>query len=132
MMLAVCFLAAAALVVSARAAVPEPTRKPIRVVLDLAKGETQTATLARGKPATIRLVDSTIPRDSLRGAVRSSAVTIEANGKRATIDCGNYRLPTAIGGVWIDCPIVKAYYENTNHESWCLDKDARIRAWPTN
>lgn len=129
---AVCLLAAIALLAPARAALPQATRKPVRAVVDLARGEAQTVALAGGRSVTVRLVNYLVTRDSLRGAVRSSAVTIELDGKTATIDCGNYHLPTLVGGAWIDCPVVKAYYENTNHESWGLDKDARIRIWPAN
>jgi murein DD-endopeptidase MepM/ murein hydrolase activator NlpD len=118
--------------VSSFGAMPEATRKSLRAVADLAIGESQTIALASGNSATVRLVDYKVTRDSLRGAIRSTAVTVEVDGRKATIGCGNYHLPQLVGNVWVDCPVVKAYNDNTNRDTWALEKDARIRVWPAN
>ena len=113
-----------------RAAVPQPTRQPIRQVVDLSLGETSELTLANGAKATVRLVNVAVERDTLRGAVRSARVRVEVNGTPATLPCANYTLPTTVAGVQIDCTVVKAYLANSGAESWALAKDARLRIWP--
>jgi hypothetical protein len=38
-------------------------------------------------------------------------------------------LPTQLGGVRIDCPVIKGYLRSySNH--WSIDRDARFRIWP--
>ena len=46
----------------------------------------------------MKLVSVSETRDKIRNAVRSAVVEVEVNGARATLTCGNYRLPIAIGG----------------------------------
>lgn len=58
-------------------------------------------------------------------------VKVEVDGQPITLTSGNHHLPQSIGPVRIDCPITRGYLENSNQEAWGLDKDARLRLWPT-
>jgi hypothetical protein len=51
---------------------------------------------------------------------------VEINGAGATLSCGNYRLPVAVGGVQVDCEVTKAYYRDTNADHWALVKDVVV------
>ena len=57
---------------------------------------------------------------------------VEVNGRTTTLVSANYRLPVTVGGVQIDCPVTRGYYQNCDpfEDSWGLDKDARLRLWP--
>jgi hypothetical protein len=71
-------------------------------------------------------------RDSLRSALRRADITVEINGRTATLTSGNYRLPIPVGGVQVDCPATKGLYANHDkfEDSWGLDKEVRLRLWP--
>ncbi len=103
--------------------------QPLMRVVDLDAGATETVVLAGGKTATVKLLSTSDTRDQVRGAVRAATVQLEINGARATLTCGNYRLPMVAGGVQIDCAVTKAYYSNSNADHWRLVKDARLRLW---
>jgi len=118
-----CFLAPSPLV----AAIIEPL---VRTV-DLDVGETHQVTLHDGSEATVTLLELTEKRDSVRNAVRRAQVKVKVNGQRATLISSTYHLPTAIGGVQIDCPVTKGYIQNSSKaNAWGLDEDARLRLWP--
>jgi murein DD-endopeptidase MepM/ murein hydrolase activator NlpD/cephalosporin-C deacetylase-like acetyl esterase len=110
----------------------EPARASVVRTADLSIGESQTVTLANGKPATVKLVSLEERRDPIRDAVREAKVTIEVNGKTVTLSSGNYNLPLTVAGagVQVDCPITGGYRSNSNDDPWGLVKDARIRLWP--
>jgi hypothetical protein len=127
---AAALLCCAAMSGVAGAAPPEPTRTPLRHVVDLDRGETRTVELAGGARATLRLIDVVVRHDRMSRAVRAAEVSVEINGVRATIGCANYHLPVTVAGVQIDCPVVKAYNENADSDRWALEKDARLRVWP--
>jgi murein DD-endopeptidase MepM/ murein hydrolase activator NlpD len=107
-----------------------PARPTLSRTVDLNLGESVEVVLSDGKPATVKLVDLQETRDSVRDAVRLAEVTIEVNGQRKQIASANYRLPTNVGGVLVDCPITKGYYSNAHQDAWGLVKDARLRLWP--
>lgn len=109
---------------------PEPTRTPIVRVVDLDVGETQQVTLDDGQSASVKLIKVEELRDPIRGAVRQANVTIEVNGKEATIVSGTYRLPIEVGGAQVDCPITGGYRSDTTVDHWGLEKAARVRLWP--
>src|SRR5688500_5445301 len=109
---------------------PTPTREPLRRVTDLNIGESQQVRLANGASATVRLVEVSVQRDRMSDAVRSAKVKLEVNGTPVTLGCATYNFPVTVGGVQIDCSIVKAYNSNTGSDSWALEKDARLRVWP--
>ncbi len=48
------------------------------------------------------------------GLVEFNHNHIEVNGKKTTLDVGNYHLPVSFGGVQIDCSLTLGYYSNTN------------------
>jgi len=78
----------------------------------------------------VKLLSTSETRDRVRSAIRDARVDVEINGAGATLSCGNYRLPVAVGGVQVDCEVTKAYYRDTNADHWALVKDARLRLWP--
>ena len=80
---------------------------------------------------TVKLLAISDTRDKARSAIRDARAELEINGSPATLQCGNYHLPMAVGKVQADCTITKAYYQNTDQDRWGLQKDARIRLWPT-
>lgn len=103
--------------------------------VDLNVGESAEVVFGNGKKAVVRLLDLKETRDSLREAVRRAAVAVEVNGDKITLVSANYRLPTTVAGVQIDCPVTKGYTSNSSATSgdsniWGLDKDVRLRLWP--
>ena len=101
---------------------------PFRAV-DLSLGETASVSLADGRSAEVKLLDLRETRDSLRNAVRQAQVTVEINGQKLVLTSAGYHLPTAVGGVQVDCPITKGLVQRGSNP-WALDKDARLRLWP--
>jgi len=102
---------------------------PLHRTLDLAIGEAADAQVG-GRAVRVVLLALRERVDAVNGAVRHAEVDVEVDGRRATIPSGNYHLPTAVGGVQIDCPITKGYLAKTRLDVWGLRKDARIRLWP--
>jgi murein DD-endopeptidase MepM/ murein hydrolase activator NlpD len=105
-------------------------QQPLFRAVDLDVGATERVQLVDGKSATVKLLSTSETRDRVRSAIRDARVDVEINGARATLSCGNYRLPVAAGGVQLDCEVTKAYYRDTNADHWALVKDARLRLWP--
>src|ERR1039458_9521386 len=105
-------------------------QQPLFRVVDLDVGATERVQVADGKSATVKLLSTSETRDRVRSAIRDARVDVEINGASATLSCGNYRLPVAVGGVQVDCEVTKAYYRDTNADHWSLVKDARLRLWP--
>ncbi len=104
--------------------------------VDLNIGESADVVLGDGKKITVRLIDIKETRDSLRGAVRLAEVTADVNGHKITLVSANYQLPATVAGVRIDCPVSRGYVQNSSatvgqKNVWGLDKDARLRVWPT-
>jgi murein DD-endopeptidase MepM/ murein hydrolase activator NlpD len=102
---------------------------PLFQVVDIDAG-TAEKVLVGGKTVTVKLLSTSEDRDKVRSAIREARAEVEIDGSRATLVCGNYRLPVSVGGVQVDCPITKAYYSNSNADHWGLVKDARLRLWP--
>ena len=103
---------------------------PLLRAVDLNLGEERKVALCDGNAATVKLLKIDVRRDALRDVVREARVTVEVNGVKATLLSANYTLPQSVGGVQIDCPIVKAYLSNSRGNAWGLDSDARLRLWP--
>ncbi|MCK4292655.1 MAG: M23 family metallopeptidase, partial [Planctomycetes bacterium] len=119
----VCFLAPSTLVAAAI--------EPLVRVVDLDVGETRQVTLHDGTKATVTLLELIEERDSVRNAVRKAQVKVKANDQTISLVSSTYHLPTAIGGVQIDCPVTKGYIQNSSKaNAWGLVKDARLRLWP--
>ncbi|MCP4260809.1 MAG: peptidoglycan DD-metalloendopeptidase family protein [Planctomycetes bacterium] len=119
-----CFLTPSTLI----AAIMEPL---VRVV-DLNIGQTHQVTLHDDTRATVTLLELTEKRDSVRNAVRKAQVKVKVNGQVTSLISSTYHLPTAIGGVQIDCPVTKGYIQNSSKaNAWGLVKDARLRLWPS-
>jgi len=113
-----------------RATPPEPTRQPLRVVVDLDEGESRHVTLHTGVTVSVRLVSVKEQRDTMSEAVRGAQVEVEVYGQRVTLGAATYHRPVTVAGVQIDCSMVKAFNSNTRTDTWALEKDARLRLWP--
>ena len=107
------------------------TLKPIRTVIDLNLGEEKKIELSDGSQAAVELLDVSCLRDKFLQAVRSATVRVRVNGETVTLNSGNYNLPVKVSGVRIDCPVTRDYYGKTMQDSWGLDRDARLRLWPS-
>ena len=105
-------------------------QQPLFRVVDLDVGAAERVQLADGGSAAVKLLSTSETRDRVRSAIRDARVDVQINGASATLSCGNYRLPVAVGGVQVDCPVTKAYYRDSNADRWALVKDARLRLWP--
>jgi murein DD-endopeptidase MepM/ murein hydrolase activator NlpD len=105
-------------------------QQPLFRIVDLDVGATEHVQLPNGTGATVNLVAINETRDKVRSAIRDARVEVEINGTRATLSCGNYRLPVAVAGVQVDCAVTKAYYHDSDNDHWALVKDARLRLWP--
>jgi murein DD-endopeptidase MepM/ murein hydrolase activator NlpD len=105
-------------------------QQPVFRAVDIDVGGTEQVRFSDGKRATVKLVSISETRDRARSAIREARAEVEINGSRATLSCGNYRLPVALGEVQADCTVTQAYYQNTDHDRWGLEKDARLRLWP--
>src|SRR5262245_51226441 len=92
--------------------IPAPALKSSMRTIDLNVGETRSVTMSDGKKVIVRLVDLQESRDSLRNAVREAKATIEIDGQKTTLVSANYRLPMAVGGILVDCPVTKGYRAN--------------------
>jgi murein DD-endopeptidase MepM/ murein hydrolase activator NlpD len=115
---------------SLAAAPPAPTRGPTLRVVDLTVGESQDVTLADGVTVRVKLLELQEARDTINRAVRLARVKVEVDGRAVVLESANYRLPTTVGRVQIDCSITKGYVTNSNRDMWNLEKDARLRLWP--
>ena len=126
------FALLAALPVAQAAGQAHTAHKPLLRTVDLDRGESQLVELADGTRARVKLLDVVEERDGVRSAIRQARVRVEVNGQATTLVSANYRLPIAVGGVQIDCPVTRGYYKNCDpfEDSWGLDKDARLRLWP--
>ncbi|MFW6114426.1 MAG: PKD domain-containing protein [bacterium] len=105
------------------------TLGPLFESVDLNVGDARTVTLEDGSTCAVKLIKIKEHRDPVRNALRGADVVVEVNGERKTLGCATYHLPVTVGGVRIDCPVVKGYlraYKNV----WALDRDARLRIWP--
>ena len=108
---------------STDAGITPPATGPLFVWADLAKGESREFTLTNGRKVRVRLLETSATRDrGPRHPARSSNATVEIDGRRVTLGCGNYNLPTAVAGVQIDCTITSNYYEDTRHDFWGLEQ----------
>jgi len=105
-------------------------QQPLFRAVDIDVGGTVQVQFSDGKRATVRLLSISETQDKARSAIREARAEVEINGSRATLSCGNYRLPVTLGEVQADCTLTKAYYQNTNHDHWGLEKGARLRLWP--
>ena len=92
-------------------------------------GESCKVRLCDGTSAAVKLLDLKETRDDLRQAVREARVTVEVNGRRATLTAANYRLPIDVGGVQIDCAVTRGCVR-ADQNPWALERDARLRLWP--
>jgi len=102
---------------------------PLFQVVDIDAGTVEKVRVG-GKTVEVKLLSTSEDRDKVRSAIREARAEVEINGSRATLVCGNYRLPVNVGGVQVDCAVTKAYYSNSNADHWGLVKDARLRLWP--
>lgn len=106
-----------------------PLLSPLVRSVDLDVGQSRKVTLSDGTAATIKLLTVKENRDPVRNALRGAQVTVEVNGVRGIIPCATYHLPTVLGGVRIDCPVIKGYLRSYTNK-WSIDRDARLRIWP--
>jgi len=109
---------------------PVVAQKPLFRAVDIDVGATEQVQFSDGKRATVKLLSIRETRDNARSAIREAFAEVEINGSRAILSCGNYCLPVTVGEAQADCTVTKAYYQNTDHDHWGLEKDARLRLWP--
>ncbi len=114
---------------------PAPTLPAPMATVDLKLGESAEVALPGGGQARVELLELRELRDEVRGAVRRATVKVRVNSETVELVSANYRLPTLVGGVRIDCPITAGYPRNSTQttarlDPWGLDKDARLRLWP--
>jgi len=107
-----------------------PTRKPLRVVIDLNIGESKDVELSNGDIVNIKLLDIFEIRDGVRNAIRLASAKVAVDSKEIIINSANYNLPVNFRNIQIDCTITKDYYKNADTDRWGLEKDARLRLWP--
>ena len=108
----------------------QPPETPLFRVADVDKGEQVDIVLHNGATARVELLERSEAPDTVRGAVRLARVRVRVNRQEVWLECGNYRLPVAAGGVQIDCPITRGFLANSRANPWALEKDARLRLWP--
>ena len=106
--------------------------EPRHRTVDLKIGELAELELVDNSKVKVKLVDVEEIRDHVRKAIRDARVSIEINGEATTIVAGNYRLPTIVGGVQVDCTATRGLNESVDarDDPWGLRKDARLRIWP--
>jgi hypothetical protein len=83
-------------------------QQPLFRAVDIDVGATEQVQLSDGKRATVKLLSISETRDKARSAIREALAEVEINGSRATLSCGNYRLPVTMGEVQADCTVTKA------------------------
>lgn len=98
--------------------------------VELDTGETVRLKLASGDPVEVALLAVEERRDPVRSAMREPRARVRVNGAEAWLVSGNYALPSAVGGVQIDCPALRGFEQNAALRLWRLNKDARLRLWP--
>ena len=106
----------------------EPSLEPLFRSVDLDIGQSREVTLADGTTATVKLLGIREQRDPVRDALRGAEVTVQVNGVDGVLPCATYNLPTELGGVRIDCPVIKGYLRSYSNY-WSIDRDARFRIW---
>lgn len=109
---------------------PAPTIDAAQRTVDLNLKESAEVQLGDGRKVRVTLLDLKETRDPMRLAVRRAEVTVEVDGETVTLVSANYRLPTTLKNVRVDCPITKGYCQDPKNNPWGLLKDARIRVWP--
>ena len=107
-----------------------PSAEVLHRTLDLSVGETQETSLPDGSSVRVKVVDLKETLDDVNQAVRRADVTVEVNGRAATLVSGTYHLPSTVAGIQIDCPITKGYLVKARKNVWGLVKDVRLRLWP--
>jgi hypothetical protein len=115
---------------AALALVAQQREEPLFRAVDVNQGEQVDAVLANGTTARVELIERRETADTVRGAVRLSQVRVRVNREEVWLECGNYRLPVAAGGVQIDCSVTKGLLANSRTNPWAIEKDARLRLWP--
>jgi hypothetical protein len=110
---------------------PASALTPLVRTVDLNVGESSEVTLCDGTKSTVKLLDLKEFRDPVCFAVRTATVTVEINGLKQHLISANYQLPVLVGSTQVDCSITKGNNENGDAGFWGLDKDARIRLWPS-
>lgn len=108
----------------------QPPETPLFRVVDVDQGEPVDIVLHNGATARVELLERSEAPDTVRGAVRLARVRVRVNREEVWLECGNYRLPVAAGGVQIDCPITRGFLANSRANPWAIEKDARLRLWP--
>ncbi|MEQ1829684.1 MAG: PKD domain-containing protein [Pirellula sp.] len=107
-------------------------QSPKHRTVDLNVGEVVEVELADKTIAKVKVLDLQEIRDTVRKAIRIAHVKVDINGSEATIASANYRLPTTVGKVQVDCPATHGLNESVDarDDPWGLRKDVRLRLWP--
>ena len=103
--------------------------EPLFRSIDLDVGQSRSLQLPNVGTVTVKLLSVVEKRDPVRQAMRGAEVIVEVNGVEGSLPCATYHLPTELGGVRIDCPVVKGYLRSYSNY-WSIERDARLRVWP--
>jgi murein DD-endopeptidase MepM/ murein hydrolase activator NlpD len=109
-----------------------PVQTSLVRTVDLDLGETQSVTLSNGSTAVVKLLQVDVTREPVTRMLEDLTVSLEVNGERVTLRCGNYQLPVQAGGVQVDTTAVAPLTGDSNFDWWKLKKAARVRLWPAN
>jgi hypothetical protein len=104
----------------------------VPTIVDLDVGESQRVTLHDGSTAVVKVLSIDSHREAVTRTLSRIVATVEVNGQRAELVCGNYRLPVSVGGAQVDFPAARVFMEDSNVDWWVLLKAARVRVWPGN
>jgi murein DD-endopeptidase MepM/ murein hydrolase activator NlpD len=123
-------LAAIVLFSTGAAQLPTPLRSTLHQTIDLDVREPASVRLSDGHRISIQVIDLHEQRDSLRSALREARATVDVDGERVELICGNYRLPVRTRTAQIDCPATHGLLENSTEDAWGLNRSVRLRVWP--
>lgn len=101
-------------------------------VFDLNIGESVDVYLGDDSARRLTLVSVDEPRCTVRGVIRSPAVTVAVDGERAAVPAALYHMPQLVNGIRLGCAVTHGVAEAVKQYSdvYALDRDARIRCWP--
>lgn len=113
------------------AEIPAPTRDPGFRLIDLNLGEDASVSLADGTVVKVGLLSLEETRDTVNGSVREARVRVTIEGEEVELFSSHYHLPKDTAKVRIDCPITKGHLAGVDGNPWGLQKDVRLRLWPS-
>jgi murein DD-endopeptidase MepM/ murein hydrolase activator NlpD len=114
-----------------RGEIPVPTRDPGFRLVDLDLGENAEVALPDGSLVRVGLISLEETRDTVTGAVREARARVAIDDGEVELFSSHYHLPKDSGKVRVDCPVTKGHLLGVDGNPWGLDKDVRLRLWPS-